>query len=178
LSLDADNVPVVEPSFLFNTPEFIKTGAIFWPDYGRLAPTRSIWKFCGVPYQDEPEFESGQMVYDKERTWRALCLAMWYNEHSDFFYHYIHGDKDTFHMAFRKLNVPYSMPQRPIERLPGVMCQHDFQGRRIFQHRNLAKWQFNGANKRVPGFLFEERCLEFLGELERSWPLAKASATS
>lgn len=178
LSLDADNVPVVEPSFLFDTPEFTQTGAIFWPDYGRLAPTRSIWKFCGVPYQDEPEFESGQMVYDKERTWRALCLAMWYNEHSDFFYHYIHGDKDTFHMAFRKLNVPYAMPQRPIERLPGVMCQHDFQGRRIFQHRNLAKWQFNGANKRIPGFLFEERCLDFLAELERSWPLAKASGTS
>src|SRR6185369_13685961 len=59
LLLDADNVPVLNPEFLFRTPEFLDTGAIFWPDYGKLAPTRKIWKLCGVEYRHEPEFETG-----------------------------------------------------------------------------------------------------------------------
>lgn len=85
LLLDADNVAVVNPEFLFRTQQFKETGAIFWPDYGRLSRKRSIWKICGITYRDEPEFESGQIVVDKARCWQALCLAMWYNEHSDYF---------------------------------------------------------------------------------------------
>jgi ADP-heptose:LPS heptosyltransferase len=169
LLLDADNVPMRDPEYLFETPEYKTTGALFWPDYGRLAPTRQIWQLCGVPYRDEPEFESGQMILDKERCWKPLALAMWYNEHSDFFYHFIHGDKDTFHMAFRKVEAPYAMPSKPIESLEGVMCQHDFHGNRIFQHRNSHKWSFKGPNKQIAGFLNEELCLRFLGELKLKW---------
>src|SRR5688572_20721284 len=33
LLLDADNLAVVNPEFLFETPEFKETGALFWPDY-------------------------------------------------------------------------------------------------------------------------------------------------
>lgn len=169
LSLDADNVPIVDPTFLFETPEFTETGAIFWPDYGRLKRSRPIWKYCGVPYQDEPEFESGQMVIDKARCWRALNLAWWYNEHSEFFYQYIHGDKDTFHLGWRRTGTPYSMPSFPIESLDGVMCQHDFQGRRIFQHRNSHKWTYFGENTAVPGFQLEETCLKHLEQLREAW---------
>jgi hypothetical protein len=169
LLLDADNVPLTDPCFLFETPEFRETGALFWPDYGRLAPTRAIWKLCGVPFRDEPEFESGQIVVDKHRCWKALALSMWYNEHSDFFYRFIHGDKDTFHMAFRKLEIPYAMPAKPIESLEGVMCQHDFQGNRIFQHRNSHKWSLSDPNKRIEGFIHEDLCLSFLDELKAQW---------
>jgi hypothetical protein len=35
LFLDADNVPVKDPSCLFERPEFQETGAIFWPDIAR-----------------------------------------------------------------------------------------------------------------------------------------------
>lgn len=167
--LDADNVPLIRPESLLECPQYRECGALFWPDYGRLAPSRAIWRVCGVSYQDEPEFESGQIVVDKRRCWRALALSLWYNEHSDFFYRFIHGDKDTFHMAFRKLRVPYAMPATPIESLQGVMCQHDFQGRRIFQHRNSHKWSLAGPNRRIPGFLHEEMCLRFLEELRNAW---------
>jgi hypothetical protein len=169
LLLDADNVPIVDPEFLFDTPEFRQTGAIFWPDYGRLAETRPIWKLCGVSYRDEPEFETGQIVVDQERCQRALRLAMWYNEHSDFFYHHIHGDKDTFHLAFRKTNTPYSMTATQIERLPGTMCQHDFKGRRILQHRNGHKWTLRGENPHIAGFHYEEECLDALNVLRSKW---------
>lgn len=168
LFLDADNVPIVDPAFLFDSPEFQSTGAIFWPDYGRLAPERSIWKLTGVPYRNEPEFESGQIVIDKRRCHRPLKLAMWMNEQSDFWYSHIHGDKDTFHMAWRKLDIPYSMPGRSIFSLRGVMCQHDFEGRRIFQHRNMHKFSLISPNRRIPGFYFEQDCLDFLNELHEA----------
>lgn len=166
LSLDADNVPVRDPTSLFDAPEFAATGAVFWPDYGRLGPERDIWRVCEVPYRDEPEFESGQMLIDKRQSWRPLQLAMHLNEHSDFYYRHIHGDKETFHMAWRMLGAEYAMVPHPIEPLPGTMCQHDFKGRRLFQHRNMAKWTLNGQNPRVEGFEREEECLTFLRELD------------
>jgi hypothetical protein len=169
LLLDADNVPVRNPEYLFDSPSFRRTGAVFWPDYGRLAPNRSAWAVFDVPYQDEPEFESGQLLVNKARCGHALRLALWYNEHARFFYQHVFGDKETFHLAFRRLGAPYAMPARPIRTLPGAMCQHDFQGRRLFQHRNTAKWRLFGANARVRGFQREAECLEFLRELGQRW---------
>src|SRR5438046_6470344 len=89
------------------------------------------------------------MVLDKQRWWKALRLALWFNEHSDFYYKHLHGDKETFHLAFKKLGKTFSMPQIPIHRLEGTMCQHDFDGKRIFQHRNMDKWNLFLNNKRV-----------------------------
>ena len=172
LLLDADNVPVADPTFLFDTPQFAKYGAIFWPDFGRLAPTRQCWKLFGdIPYRDEPEFESGQIVLDKARHWDCLMLCHWYMQHSnDFWFRHVHGDKEIFHLAWRKLQRPYAMPERGIDALPGVMCQHDFEGRRIFQHRNLRKWQLDRQrNRRTKGFLYEEACLRYLDQLREAW---------
>lgn len=169
LLLDADNVPVVNPKFLFETPEYKECGAVFWPDYSHFGPEREIWDICGVTYRDEPEFESGQLLVDKSRCWNALQLAMWYNKHANFYYQYIHGDKDTFHLAFRKLEQAYAMTSYPIHPLEYTMCQHDFDGRRIFQHRNLAKWTLNRPNLRLFDFWYEEECLEFLQYLKIKW---------
>ncbi len=173
--LDADNVPVTNPEYLFDTPQYRRTGAIFWPDYGRLAPDRPAWQAFGVRYRDEPEFETGQIVIDKQRCWEPLNLSMWYNEHSDFYYHYVYGDKDTFHMAFRRLGRPYAMPVKGVHGLDGTMCQHDFNGRRLFQHRHFNKWSLATPNKRVQGFLFEPECRAYLDQLKRRWDGRKAA---
>ncbi|MGO8932025.1 MAG: glycosyltransferase family 9 protein [Limisphaerales bacterium] len=169
LLLDADNVPVAKPEFLFDTPQFRRAGAVFWPDYWRLGCERTAWKLFGVPYHDEPEFETGQVLVNKEACWLPLNLCLWYNEHSDLYYQHVYGDKETFHMAFRKLNTPYARPSRRIHRLRGVMCQHDFEGRRLFQHRNGAKWNLFGPNRRIRGFWFENECRQFLKELAEAW---------
>ena len=34
LFLDADNVPAVNPEYLFDHPRYLETGAVFWPDRG------------------------------------------------------------------------------------------------------------------------------------------------
>lgn len=166
---DADNVPIVDPTFLFDTPQYKETGAIFWPDFNRLKPDRCIWKICNVPYRDECEFESGQIVVDKHRCWDALQLTMHINEYSDFYYKHIHGDKETFHMAWRMLDQEYSMPTRGIDRLKCTMCQHDFDGKRIFQHRNMDKWLLHGGNIKIKGFLYEDQCLEYVRDLRSKW---------
>jgi hypothetical protein len=170
LLLDADNVPVVNPEFLFATPQFRATGAIFWPDFlrGTAKKARAIWRSFGLQIPHELEFESGQIVLDKQRCWRALCLAWWINDNSDFFYRHLHGDKETFHLAFHKLKTAYSLVPKPIVPLPGVMCQHDFLGRRIFQHRNMEKWDLF-FNKRIKGFRWEKQCHAYIGDLRRAW---------
>jgi Mannosyltransferase putative len=169
LFLDADNVPLVNPEFLFETPEYREMGAIFWPDRGPVEPEKSIWEISRVPYRHEPSFESGQIVVDKSRCWHELQVTMWMNEHSDYFYKQFHGDKETFHFAWRKLERPYAMPAHKLEDLQGVMCQHDFDGRRIFQHRSACKYTFSGFNRMVPGLLLQEECLEHVAELRPRW---------
>ncbi len=165
LLLDADNVVVRDPSFLFKTEPYQTSGSIFWPDYGRLAVDRSAWKVTGVSYRDEPEFESGQLVIDKSQCWKAINLAMHLNEWSDFFYEHFHGDKETFHLAWRKIEQAYAMPPFPIEDIGGYcMAQHDFEGRRIFQHRNLRKWMLF-SNSRDENFEFEGECIAHLDDL-------------
>jgi hypothetical protein len=169
LLLDADNTSAANPQPLFDAEEYQRTGAVFWPDFNRLTVDRSIWRICGVLYRDEPEFETGQILVNKRQCWKTLQLTMHLNAHSDFYYRHVHGDKETFHMAWRMLDQPYVMVPTPIHKLTGTMCQHDFAGQRIFQHRNGHKWQLNGPNVKVAAFEREELCLHFLAELRQRW---------
>ena len=109
LLLDADNVPVRDPGFLFDRPEFRNTGTVFWPDIVRLSSDNEIWAISGLSYRDTQSVESGQMVLDKSRCWRALSLSHWINQHSDVFYQFLHGDKDTYLIAWLMLMQPYHL---------------------------------------------------------------------
>jgi hypothetical protein len=170
LFLDADNVPVANPEFLFETEQYRETGAIFWPDYPSTSEEPGIvWKSCGLERPGATEFESGQIVVDKTRCWEPMRLALWFNEHSDFYYQHIHGDKETFHLAFHKLRRSYGFVPTPVHRLTATMCQHDFTGRRIFQHRNMDKWNLFLRNRRVDDFWLEEDCLNHVRNLREQW---------
>jgi hypothetical protein len=169
LLLDADNVPVRDPTFLFDTSQFKESGALFWPDYGRFLRGTHIWRSCGLEVPAGPEFESGQIVVDKSRCWPALRLALWFNEHSDFYYQYLHGDKETFSLAFRRLQVAFCLKPHPPQPFPGGMYQHDFDGRCLFQHRTTSKWTLMPHNSRMAGFQFEDECLADLERLRQSW---------
>jgi ADP-heptose:LPS heptosyltransferase len=165
LWLDADQVPVQDPTFLFDTPQFKETGAVFWPDYYRFDANNPIWRYTNIPYRDEPEVQGGELLIDKNRCWKALRLALWFNEHHRFFYRYINGDKDTFRFGWHKLGYRYVMMPFPIHPLEGTMCQHDFSGRRLWQHRNMRKWNLYGPNADVQGFEYQDECLNYVAEL-------------
>ena len=165
--------------FPAETVGYRETGALSWPDVRRMEPGRPIWELMNVPFRNEPEFESGQIVVNKSLCWEPLNLAMWMNEkgRAECIYKIIWGDKDTFRFAWHKFGFPFAMTQVPLQMLTvaggscciGVMCQHDLDGERIFQHRNMLKWELFAENPWVPGFLFEGECREFLAELRAKW---------
>jgi hypothetical protein len=169
LLLDADNLPVRDPAFLFERPEYQDSGALFWPDQVRLTRDNEVWSIADIAYRDMPSFESGQMVLDKARCWSALCLTHWINQRSDAFYRILHGDKDTFLLAWLMLGQPFYLIQHAAKALYGTLCQRDPDGSVLFQHRNWAKWILYGDNPRIAGFQWEDECRSLLEELRTAW---------
>ncbi len=171
LFLDADVVPLINPEIFFERPEYRATGAIFWPDFSPLDRKNPIWELTEVEYQYEPSFESGEMVIDKRRCWAELALTMHYNEHSDLYYRFTGGDKDTFHLAWRRLGRRYTLIPHHVHAMGDcVMNQHDFDGNVVFHHRNNAKWTLDlDRNFHIEGFREEERCFALLRELHERW---------
>jgi hypothetical protein len=167
--LDADNVPVVDPSFLFDSPQYAETGALFWPDVEHIAADNEIWSICGISYRPGAAVEAGQLVLDKSRCWRELELVRHMNERSDFFYDYLHGDKDTFLLAWLMTGARYAMPERLPKIVSRTIYQHGFDGTILFQHRNRAKWVLQGRNVHEPSFVHEDDCLEYIAQLRRLW---------
>ena len=178
LMLDADNLPVVDPGFLFDDPRYMETGAIFWPDLNPIPSESPLWEVTRIPYRREPSFESGQMVIHKARCWKPLLLAMHMNESAKFYYQLMLGDKDTFHFAWHMAGCRYSMPDGPPRclvcgdvnfRAGPVLHQLGFDGSIIFEHRNSPKWTAFGYNPHYPGSFYEKECLCFLAKLASLW---------
>jgi len=181
LLLDADNMPVRDPAFLFDEPEYQRHGAVFWPDYHANWPEERVmwyavhadtWRAFGIPeseYRVDREHETGQILVDKRRCWNALTLTNWYMQNGrNFYFKFQLGDKDVPHMAWRKLRQEFALAPalNQIDDLGGL-AQTDFQGNRLFQHRIMAKFVLPAnANRRSTSFIGEELCLQWLAKLD------------
>ncbi|KAL3658729.1 hypothetical protein V7S43_016364 [Phytophthora oleae] len=158
LFLDADNVPVRDPTFLFSTMEFEANGAIFWPDFWHprrtlfnLHARSMVWELLDLPFVDMFEQESGQLLVDRTRHAAPLELVYLYTFHEPNYFeklNLVYGDKDLFRLAWLKLVAPFYM----IETVPAMagrvvngsfcgmtMVQHDANGDVLFLHRNQHK---------------------------------------
>ncbi|KAG7392033.1 hypothetical protein PHYBOEH_006509 [Phytophthora boehmeriae] len=158
LFLDADNTPVRDPTFLFESQAFAKTGAVFWPDFwhpGRtifnLQPHSLVWELLDLPFISMFEQESGQLLIDRRRHAAPLELVKFFAFHRPNHFDKMklaHGDKDLFRFAWLKLGAPFHMIATP----PAVagkvvngsfcgmtMAQYDTQGDVLFLHRNSHK---------------------------------------
>ncbi|ETV95975.1 hypothetical protein H310_10631 [Aphanomyces invadans] len=160
LFLDADNFAVRDPSYLFSRPEFVQTGAMFWPDFWQPNNTifgvtdRSLlWEILGIPFVDMFEQESGQLVIDRRKSRKPLAVLMRLAFGLPRLLHdmdLIWGDKDLFRLAWLQANHPFHMIEKP----PGAaglkhrdfdlfcghtMVQHDPDGQILFLHRNTFK---------------------------------------
>lgn len=138
LYLDADCIPVQSPELLFGQPDYQTLGAIFWPD---LPPNDRpewlpdvCWKNVGMPPQMGRDFESGQVLIDKRRCMKPLVATNWINQHSDWFYQFVFGDKSTFHLAWRKCGYAFAMPERDAGWIHPCIEQYDLQGNLMFLH--------------------------------------------
>ncbi|KAG3193852.1 hypothetical protein JG687_00005026 [Phytophthora cactorum] len=161
LFLDADNVPVRDPTFLFETQEFRQHGAIFWPDFWHPEKTifniqreSLLWELVDLPFVDMFEQESGQILIDRRRAAIALEVLMFFAYHRPSHFERLvlaHGDKDLFRLAWMKTQTPfYMMPFPPAsagtergtykKQFCGMtMVQFDVDGNVLFLHRNAKK---------------------------------------
>lgn len=57
LYLDSDNAPSRDPTFLFDSPNYKRTGALFWPDFWKTHAENKIFDVLNVPCRDEWEQE-------------------------------------------------------------------------------------------------------------------------
>jgi hypothetical protein len=136
LFLDADNSAFRDPTFLFDTAEFARHRAIFWPDAVAVTPRwggPELRRDFGLR-ADGPEFESGQIVIDKVDRWPALALTLHVNEYSAYYYRFLSGDKETFRLAFDVLAAPYFLVARMPASRHGLI--HTWTDERpLFHHR-------------------------------------------
>jgi len=159
LFLDADNNCINDPSYLFESKEYLDTGAIFWPDYWTTAKDNPIWKIVDSTDYNQQEQESGQILIDKERCWKEINLCLYFNIKHEVYHKMLYGDKDTFKFAWIALKSKYHMIERPVStcgyldfnhRFRGnTMVQHDPCGDLLFLHRNLLKWDITKIGEKV-----------------------------
>ncbi|KAL7690010.1 putative alpha-mannosyltransferase, nucleotide-diphospho-sugar transferase [Plasmopara halstedii] len=159
--LDADNIPVRDPTFLFESQEFLNYGAIFWPDFWH--PERTIfniqsesllWQLVDLPFVDMFEQESGQLVINRKRAAIALEVLLFFANHRPSHFSKLmlaHGDKDLFRLAWMKAKTQfYMIPFPPASAGPErgtyrkkfcgmTMVQFDAGGNILFLHRNSKK---------------------------------------
>lgn len=183
--LDADCYPAYNPEEFMAHPEYARVGAAFFPDlgnvnHGKLLPGQ--WTRFGLPYHDEPGWESGQFIVDKSRHYAALWLSEWVNQYADYVYKHMYGDKDTFHIAWRMAGHEVCVPQSRPGWTNCAFLQKDFSGRTLFVHRCRDKFRWSGeidgqptrnnfntrqhsnTNYFVPELPHEQLCHDFLRE--------------
>ncbi|KAK9814131.1 hypothetical protein WJX72_001060 [[Myrmecia] bisecta] len=157
LMLDSDNMPLREPSYLFETREYRMHGALFFPDWWEKGWVKAeAYTMFGleVPWTLKPKYvtsESGQLLLDRNQHFDVLEWLWFLNSHQNVTYKLMYGDKDTFRLAFnlagkkrdfKQVTIPPCAPldANPLNKPPTVflhvgMMQHDPYGNVAFLHR-------------------------------------------
>ncbi|KAJ3119638.1 hypothetical protein HK098_005288 [Nowakowskiella sp. JEL0407] len=157
--MDNDVFALQNPEYLFDTPQYKENGALFWPDYWKTPAFSPVWRWMGHPCVDEWEQESGIIVINKRKSWRAILL-LWFinrNDHMrNWHARFMLGDKDLFRFSWRAAGLPtyfihhwvtpggFMVPQKTdgtgeIKFCGISMLQHDPNGKILFAHTNLIK---------------------------------------
>ena len=113
LYLDSDNVPVRDPTFLFDAPLYKTHGIVLWPDFVRESPANPVFRLLGFDCDPE-EFtaETGQILVNREAqggmNQAALLVAEAMQRDNSFWFKLSMGDKDTFRYAWKFLGLSYT----------------------------------------------------------------------
>lgn len=79
LFLDGDSMPVVNPDQIFHVPEYLKTGAVLWPDYWKATESPYTGYITGRSQEKDTQLpgfqtvDSGQMLWNKEKQWKVYA---------------------------------------------------------------------------------------------------------
>ena len=209
LCLDSDSMPVVDPSALFQSAQFLQHGNIFWSDANINGLDPFVYEMFELspPWQDNEAFlaaESGQIIFNRydptvgcmamqlNVSLSAVCIQsrmqhfrqlsahremhaevlhwLWFvTANSDFFYPRMHGDKDTYRLAFALANKASQYNQirigpqlglTPWKRPEGLyyvsagFVQPDFANATAFYHRVEHGAKFNPGSPLVLNPMF------------------------
>lgn len=172
LYLDADSFPARNPEYLFDLPEYKELGAMFWPDLPPQGRTYwippDVWEQYGMLPDSGPDLESGQFIINKSMCWHELQVTMWLNEHSDWVYCHVYGDKSTYNLAWTGCDKDYVLPRKlPTWERPCIY-QYDLEGEIVFQHACQGK-QFLVNSVQIPALNNSSWPIEAMEELSKYW---------
>lgn len=102
LFIDADAYCVNDPSPLFDLLN--EAGFVYWKDLpGQMNAIK--WKDVyskGVNTNVMP-VQGGQILIDRKKNWKLVCMAHTMCQHSEFFFKKMYGDQDTWRVALAML---------------------------------------------------------------------------
>jgi hypothetical protein len=169
LSLDADTVPLADPTAILDWALYRRSGLLFWPDVIDLLETNPIWSTLGLEPRHCISVESSVLAVDKARAWDVLDVAILLNEHWRESFKYLYGDKDTFLLAAILTGSRYArIDHRPFS-AAGDLVQRDVDGDPLFHHRTASKWRLFGENRPLATPALTDDCEKAVAELRRRW---------
>ncbi|EYE90738.1 alpha-mannosyltransferase [Aspergillus ruber CBS 135680] len=122
--LDADNLPLHNPTPLLSSKPFTSTGLLTWPDFwaSTISPTYfNISQQPDFPTNARASTEAGMLLVSKRTHFSTLLLATYYNYYGPSHYYTLlsqgapgEGDKDTFLPAASALGNPFHAVSEPV----------------------------------------------------------------
>jgi len=142
LFLDSDCYVVRDPTYLFEEdPMYIRFGALFYPDIYISHQHPQLWSLLNTTcVHKEFSLDSGVLLLNKKRVWSGIYMTKLMSDYHQIFYDRFisDGDKDTFRLSFRYMNIPYY--------LVGIPCSTGYIQHRSFCGVTLCKTDSLGLN--------------------------------
>eukprot|EP00877_Chromochloris_zofingiensis_P011779 jgi/Chrzof1/6855/Cz02g01020.t1 len=137
--LDADNIALRDPAFLFEHKLYTQHGLILWPDFWPAQVQSLVYDMLGMSPQQHlnATHETGQIVLNKRHGWRQLLVSLYINWKGELYYPYLsdvgQGDKETFAMAWALTGSSYGLVPHPVTAVGFTDEENNFHGTSMLQ---------------------------------------------
>lgn len=113
LYMDSDNIPLIQPSTMFNSKEYKEHGMVSWPDFWKRSTNYKFYEMAGIKnsgptIMSTPSVESGEIMINKKTHPKTILLSHYYNVWGPSYFYPIfnqgfpgEGDKETFYLSSR-----------------------------------------------------------------------------
>lgn len=105
-SYDADAFALVDPAHVWEDPDYLPKGALFFSD---IKPCRANdWAYVLAAVRiPNHEQESGVFFWNRQQAWYGIKMTLWFGEHCSVWDKMIWGDKCRPYLAFGTTNTPF-----------------------------------------------------------------------
>ncbi|KAI8892955.1 mannosyltransferase putative-domain-containing protein [Globomyces pollinis-pini] len=107
-----------DPTILFESAPFLKTGLVFWKDLYKTPIENPIWHILGVPCTDEFETAPNYFMIRKSDTqmYKSLYLANYFQRNLEMYDRFL-NENDAFRYAWKQFKNLYHI----VEPNPGLL---------------------------------------------------------